>query len=159
MSNSPEHRLWAAVLAQAFEDLRGEEFGSYDYNQAAAFFFSSEATWVEGRREICDFLGMEPSQLRRPALRIANARRLEAGLPPLQTRAPTPCVPKQRAAEPTAAVRALQPLPRLVATFNPPEEPKPRRRPDNGWRNRWHYNPFDPFRRLPSEERAAQTGD
>jgi hypothetical protein len=143
-------RLWMSVLLQAFEDLEQEEFGSYWYNQSMAFFFGS-GDWVEGRRDICDFLSIEPSDVRRPALRIANKRRLAAGLPPLQPQATTPRLATQRASEPAAAVP--RPLPRLVAVHKPPEpEPEYRRR-GRAPSKRWTYNPFDPFRKLPSEER------
>lgn len=143
------HRLWAAVLCQAYEDLRDEEFQSYWWNQAAAFFFSPGTDWVASRRDICDFLGLEPADIRRPALRLINARRLEQGLPPLQTRpvCDRPRPPEQRVAEPAVRQGPPPPLPRLVATFNPAPEP-PQRGRHRSWRERWAFNPFAP---LPSE--------
>src|ERR1700759_2812564 len=141
-----ERRLWSAVLGQAYTDLEYEIFGSYAHAQAAAFFFSSAPEWTEGRRDICDFLGLEPSELRRPALRIINKRRLERGLPPLRTETPRPRLPVQRALPPVAADRAPLPLPRLVAIPAPEPPAKPRR----SWRTHYAFNPFDPYRRLPS---------
>jgi hypothetical protein len=142
-------RLWAGVLCQAYQDLRDEEFGSYWHNQAMAFFFDG-GDWIESRRDICDMLGLHPEDLRRPALRMINARRLEHGLPPLATRTPTPCPPTQRALRPAPAVPPI-PLPRLVATFKEPE-PEPERGGGRSWRQRYAFNPFAP---LPSERDAS----
>jgi len=144
-----ERRLWSAVLLQAFEDLRDETFGSILYNQAAAFFFSPG--WRESRQNVCDLLGLAIEEIRRPALRILNARRLERGLPALQ---PTPVMsgPGLRPARAPAAGAMRVTLPRLVAEFKPEPE---RTRRAGGWRKRYDYNPFDPFKPLPSETRAA----
>jgi hypothetical protein len=141
-------QLWTAVLVQAFEDLEHEIYGSYWHNQAVAFFFGS-GEWPASRIEICDFLGLDPAGLRRPALRIINKRRLERGLPPLRTETPRPRLPVQRAPS-VAADRSPLPLPRLVAIPAPDPPVKPRR----SWRTRYVFNPFDPYRRLPSEARA-----
>jgi hypothetical protein len=151
----PTHRLWLSVLLQAYQDLEEEEFQSYWWNQAAGFFFGS-GDWVQSRRTICDFLGVEPDNIRRPALRIINQRRLAAGHPPLQPQAPTRCLPKQRVPGPAAAVPSPMPLPRLVAEFKKPEEPKRRRQPGS-WQQRWRDNPFDPWRELPSEAPKANS--
>src|SRR3954466_3579417 len=148
-------RLWSAVLLQAYADLEDETFQSYWWNQACAFFFDG-GEWVESRRNICDCLGMVPSDLIRPALRILNKRRLEHGLPPVLARPTTPRVPApvaRRAEVPVPPPRV--PLPLLVAIPGPPPEPVRR---SGGGHRRWRYNPFDPFRRLPSEERAAAAG-
>lgn len=149
-----ERRLWAAVLGQAFEDLEFEEFQSYWWNQAAAFFFGG-GEWIESRRTVCDFLGLDPSDLRRPALRLVNKRRLAAGLPPLQPRSvsPGPRPPEQRGSAPAPRKEPARPLPVLVATFNDPPERKRRGgHPSKRWSG---YNPFDPFRPLPSDVRRA----
>jgi hypothetical protein len=45
------------------------------------------------------------------------------------------------------------PLPRLVATFAP-EQPKIQRGGGRSWRQRFDVNPFDPWRKLPSEASA-----
>jgi hypothetical protein len=150
-------RLWGAVLLQAYEDLEHEEFGGVLYAQAVAFFFSG-GDWAMSRRDICDYLGLDPADLIRPALRIANARRLQAGLPPLQARPARPPAterrtPAQQGLKPAAAVP--RPLPRLVAEFKP--EPERKRRGGLPGK-RWAYNPFDPFRPLPSEVRKAGSG-
>jgi hypothetical protein len=153
-------RLWAGVLCQAYQDLRDEEFGSYWHNQAVAFFFDG-GDWIESRRDICDMLGLHPSDLARPALRMINARRLEHGLPPLATQAPQPSLgprlPTQRGSRPAPAVPPI-PLPRLVATFKEPEpEPERTRGGTRNWRTRYAFNPFDPWRRLPSEAKLADS--
>jgi hypothetical protein len=150
LSVEPTRRLWSAVLGQAFEDLEREAFGSYWHNQAVAFFFDG-GEWIESRCDICDFLGLHPEDLRRPALRIINKRRLEHGLPPLATRTPTPCPPTQRVSRPAPAVPPI-PLPRLVATFKEPEPEPERRDRTGGWRKRYAFNPFAP---LPSERDAS----
>jgi hypothetical protein len=146
-------RLWGAVLCQACEDLEREEFNSYWYHQAAAFFLGG-GEWAESRRTICDMLDLHPDDLHRPALRMINARRLEHGLPPLQPRpafiASQPRTPEQRASPPVAP-QARLPLPRLVATFNPPK-------PDRASRRHWSQRrPFNPFAPLPSEVKPADS--
>lgn len=158
VTDSGEHRLWAAVLCQAFEDLREEEFGSYWYNQAAAFFFSQGDEWADSRRDICDHLGLEPLDIRRPALRIVNRRRLDHGFPPLQARPATSRPPAQRVSPPVAAAVSKPPLPRLVAT-PAPEPPERKRGGSRTWRDRYPCNPFNPWQELPSERRAAAQPD
>jgi hypothetical protein len=147
-------RLWMSVLLQAFQDLEEEELGSYWHSQSMAFFFGS-GDWVQSRRDVCDYLGLEPSDIRRPALRIVNRRRLTHGLPPLQTQAPRPegpRLPKQRVSLPAARPEPPPAWPRLEATFN---EPPKRKRRGGTPGKRWAHNPFDPFRPLPSELKKA----
>lgn len=142
--------LWNAVLLQAFEDLEGEPYGSYWHSQAVAFFFGS-ADWADSRRTICDMLGLDPSDLRAPALRIVNGQRAARGLSPLSTRpAAMSRLPKERVPEPAAA--APRPWPRLVAYYPEPVAKVPRGKRQL---NKRTYNPFDPFRKLPSERADA----
>jgi len=146
-------RLWAAVVEQSLTDVADEPIDSVLWNQARAFFVSG-GTWAEGRQNIADLLGVHPEDLERVGRRAINARLLQEGLPPLATRTPTPCPPTQRALRP-AVVAVRQRLPRLVATFKEPEPEPDRRDRTGGWRKRYAFNPFDPWRKLPSEERSS----
>lgn len=145
-------RLWAAVVEQSLTDVADEPIDSVLWNQARAFFVSG-GTWAEGRQNIADLLGVHPEDLERVGRRAINARLLQEGLPPLVTQAPTPRLPIQRALRP-AVVAVRQRLPRLVAIPAPPEPEPERRDRTGGWRRRWSVNPFDPWRKLPSEARA-----
>jgi hypothetical protein len=145
-------RLWLEVVLQALADIADEPVGSTPFNQSVWFFIGG-GDWLEGRQNIADMLSLHADDLERAGRRAANARLLKEGLPPLEKRAPTPRLPgpAQKPVEPAKPV----PMPKLVATFAPEPDRKRRHQPGK-WRDRYDYNPFDPRRRLPSEERAEQ---
>jgi hypothetical protein len=147
-----DRALWAAVVAQARDDVADEPFGLTEYRQAEAFLTADSAYWHEARAQVAAHLGVHGDDIRRVGLRLVNARRLKEGVSPLVTQAPQPSLgprlPTQRVSRPAPAVPPVQ-LPRLVATFKPEPE---RKRSTRNWRSRWKFNPFLP---LPSELKKA----
>jgi hypothetical protein len=147
-----DHNIWLAVVSQARDDVADEPWGSTEYRQAEAFLAVDSPYWRLARADVAAHLGIHGDDIRRAGLRLVNARRLKEGYPPLQTQAPTPCLPKQRVVRPVvAAASPKPPLPRLVA-IPAPEQDRPRRHQPGSWRQRWNFNPFAP---LPSELRKA----
>lgn len=151
--SEPCMALWASVVQQALEDVDYEQLHSVIWNQACAFFVDG-GTWAEGRQNIADILGVHPDEIERAGRRTINARLLKEGLPPLQPRPAVSRTPKRRVPEPVAVPKPRLVMPRLVAVPGPEPEPIRRHQPGS-WRKRWAFNPFDPHRQLPSEERAA----
>jgi hypothetical protein len=154
----PYHHLWLSVLQTAFNDLEHEPFNSYWHNEAMSFFFAS-GPWAASRQALCDMIDCHPHDLHRPALRVINRRRLEQGLPPMSPRTPQPASgPRLPTTSGIAPAEDRKPVvwPRLVATFNEPD--RPRRRGGIPGKT-WAYNPFNPFRPLPSEHNQAAGGE
>jgi hypothetical protein len=76
-----DRALWAAVVAQARDDIAELPIGSTDYNAAVAFFTSPAAYWRHGRDEVGDHLGLTGETLRVAGTAWVIARRRKEGLP------------------------------------------------------------------------------
>lgn len=138
-----EVNLWAAVVMQAIDDIDNEQIGSLHWHAALAFFLHG-GQWRRSRGDIADHLNVHADDLEHAGRRHINARLLAAGRPLI----PVVVQPAPAARPEPATPEPAPPLPRLVAVLGP--EPVRGR----GGHRRHAYNPFDPFRALPSETRA-----
>lgn len=75
--DSPETRLFAAIIYQALEDLlfpRTNEPNSGDKNrgEALAFFTATSGPWAKARRDACDAAGFSPEAIRAKIVAILD---------------------------------------------------------------------------------------
>ena len=66
---TPEKKLWAAVLVQAFSDLEGLAFGNQrainnNRNQAKGWIKSNDASYIGSFLYVCEVLDIDPSFVR-----------------------------------------------------------------------------------------------
>lgn len=156
-TTDPQQRLWLAVVMQAAADLIFEPWKSLQQAEAMAFFLE-DGPWGQRRNEIAEELGMHGDDVRRVGRERLTAR-IAADPPPPGIKLP-PLVSPPRMVAPPRPVRPASPpreklvLPHLLAVRATPSAPVATQ--SRGGHRSWAYNPFDPFRKLPSEERAEQ---
>jgi hypothetical protein len=98
--------LWAAVVNQAFDDLRELAYGSVDYEQSVQFL-TGRGEWASWREQVADYLELHPDDIRRAGLAVIQTRhRADGGpikkiVPPPTAPAPTLVVSHEIAVRPT----------------------------------------------------------
>lgn len=114
--------LWAAVVNQAFDDLREFPYDAVEYTQAVEFF-TGRGEWAKSREQIADFLELHPDNLRRAGQAVIQARHAADGGPPLKA------VVRKPAAPPPVLV-VLPESDKLIAPVDHPSRPDVIRRLD-----------------------------
>jgi hypothetical protein len=84
--------LWAAVVNQAFDDLREFPYDAVEYTQAVEFF-TGRGEWAKSREQIADFLELHPDNLRRAGQAVIQARHAADGGPPVKVVVRKPAAP------------------------------------------------------------------
>lgn len=99
-----ERELWAAVVLLASDDIASQDYGSFDFNQAVAFF-CGDGEWAKSRQAIADTMNLHVNDLERLGRTAMAARIVRDGpLPVIERPAPVVRPQPPTVSQPAAVV-------------------------------------------------------
>jgi hypothetical protein len=116
-----ERDLWAAVVSQAADDIRTEDYRSVEYAQAVSFF-TAPGEWATSRQASADCMDLHVDDIKRLGRAVIAARHARDGAPPAEQPRPV----RQSVQRAVYAPPVHRPTPPVVETKRPPKlRPEP----------------------------------